>query len=749
MNFSQESKSQLAKLMATENIRVEHRNVSTAMFNLKDRVLTVPIWKDMSGDLYDLLLGHEVGHALETPEQGWHDAVLGTGKFNQSFKHFLNVVEDCRIEKKIKRRFPGLRPSFVNGYSQLMERDFFGIASRDVNTLPFIDRLNLYTKAGVNTGIKFSVEEQKMVDQVEGCETWDDVVRVTETIYGYSKDEQHEMRQNMNDSTDSNEFGDGGDSEESDDFGDGEDTKESDEFGDGDGDGDADEYSDEFDDADDETKQGNNIERFKESQPISGLKGEPVCVTDENFRDNESKLVDERSRPYLYVDIPTPIMSEILTPYARVHEQMEEYWFEHMKYSRNEQDNLYSEFKQKNDRYIGLLAKEFEMRKAASKFAKQKISETGDIDVSRIYKYQIDDNIFRKMTSVAKGKSHGLVLMFDRSGSMDRNMAGTIEQFLILALFCRKVNIPFVVYGFGNEIEGFKCDNGRYPDNSFTKNANEIDMNNVCLREYLNSRMTTRDFVRCVKNLVCLLNSYHNRKDRKFNRPRSEVLSNTPMIEAVVALKPLTDEFRKSNNLDIVNMVLLHDGDSDNITTYRKEDGYVQSLNISSQNVIVRDTKNKIESTVRDLDYDSGLREAVFNWYQKTTGAKIIGFYITSDTVAGVRAPLRLRYYDADGKNLDDCTKSLRGQAKYNAMNDRANILAKKVKEEKFLESHNPGYKKFFFVPGGDDLASENDGLTVQGPVTAAKLKNAFIKMNVKRQISRVLVNKFIGEIAV
>ena len=42
------------------------------------------------------------------------------------------------------------------------------------------------------------------------------------------------------------------------------------------------------------------------------------------------------------------------------------------------------------------MAKEFEMRKAASKFSRQKISETGDIDVSRIYKYQVDDNIFRK-----------------------------------------------------------------------------------------------------------------------------------------------------------------------------------------------------------------------------------------------------------------------------------------------------------------------------------------------------------------
>lgn len=745
MQFTQESKSQLAKLMASENIRVEHRNVSTAMFNLKDRVLTVPVWKDMSGDLYDLLLGHEVGHALETPEQGWHDAVLGSGKFNRSFKHFLNVVEDCRIEKKIKRRFPGLRPSFIKGYSQLMARDFFGIGVRDVNTLPFIDRLNLYTKAGVNTGIKFTAEEQIMVDQVEGCETWDDVVRVTETVYGYSKDEQHQMRQDL-DELSSSGSGDG-DGEESDEFGDGE--QYSDEFGDGDGDGD--EFGDEpgDDDTDTDTKQGNKIERFKESQPISGLKDEPVCVTDENFRENESKLVDARSRPYVYVEIPTPIMSEILTPCARVHEQMEQYWFDHMKYSRAEQDRVYSEFKQKNDRYIGLLAKEFEMRKAASKFAKQKISETGDIDVSRIYKYQVDDNIFRKMTSVAKGKSHGLVLMFDRSGSMDRNMAGTIEQFLILALFCRKVNIPFVVYGFGNETEGFKLDNGRYQKPSFTHNVNEINMHEVCLREYLNSRMNTRDFVRCIKNLVCLMNSYRNRNDRKFNRPRSELLSNTPMIEAMVALKPLTEEFRKSNNLDIVNMILLHDGDSDNITSYRDSDGHTKNMGLASCNVIIRDTKSKIEYAVRDLEYDCGLREAVFNWYQKTTGAKIIGFYITSDSVAGIRGSVRLRYYDAQGKNLADTTKDLRGNAKFHAMNDRANDLAKKIKEEKFLESNNPGYKKFFFVPGGDELSSENEGLTVQGPVTTAKLKNAFIKMNVKRQISRVLVNKFIGEIAV
>ncbi len=194
MQFTQESKSQLAKLMATENLTVEHRKVATASFNLKDRVLTLPIWKDMSGEMYDLLTGHEVGHALETPEEGWHNAVMGTGKFNKNFKNFLNVVEDARIEKKVKRRFPGLRQSFVKAYGQLLEKDFFGIKYRDVNALPFIDRLNLYTKGGVALGIKFTSEEEKMLADVESCETWEDVVRVTEAIFDYSKTEQKEIQ---------------------------------------------------------------------------------------------------------------------------------------------------------------------------------------------------------------------------------------------------------------------------------------------------------------------------------------------------------------------------------------------------------------------------------------------------------------------------------------------------------------------------------------------------------------------------
>ena len=61
------SKSLLAKLMAEENITIQHKKVSTASFDMVRRILTVPIWKEMSNDMYDLFMGHEVGHALDTP----------------------------------------------------------------------------------------------------------------------------------------------------------------------------------------------------------------------------------------------------------------------------------------------------------------------------------------------------------------------------------------------------------------------------------------------------------------------------------------------------------------------------------------------------------------------------------------------------------------------------------------------------------------------------------------------------------
>ena len=64
-------KSNLAKLLATENITIQHNNVKTASFDVKNRVLTLPIFKQKSGDVYDMLIAHECAHALWTPYKEW------------------------------------------------------------------------------------------------------------------------------------------------------------------------------------------------------------------------------------------------------------------------------------------------------------------------------------------------------------------------------------------------------------------------------------------------------------------------------------------------------------------------------------------------------------------------------------------------------------------------------------------------------------------------------------------------------
>ena len=71
MTVNHEIKSHLAKLLATEDLVVEHRHVETAQFNVHTRVLTLPMWEKASGVVYDMLVGHEVGHALYTPDRNW------------------------------------------------------------------------------------------------------------------------------------------------------------------------------------------------------------------------------------------------------------------------------------------------------------------------------------------------------------------------------------------------------------------------------------------------------------------------------------------------------------------------------------------------------------------------------------------------------------------------------------------------------------------------------------------------------
>ena len=63
MTVNIEIKGNLARLLATENLIVEHKQVETAMFDVDRRVLTLPMWQKASNQVYDMLVAHEIGRA--------------------------------------------------------------------------------------------------------------------------------------------------------------------------------------------------------------------------------------------------------------------------------------------------------------------------------------------------------------------------------------------------------------------------------------------------------------------------------------------------------------------------------------------------------------------------------------------------------------------------------------------------------------------------------------------------------------
>ena len=183
MAVQQEIKSQLAKLLATEDIVVEHKQVESAQFNVRTRVLILPLWEKASNDVYDMLVGHEVGHALFTPDEDWwlEYAIPQT---------FVNVVEDARIEKLMKRKYMGLAKSFYKGYSELHDEDFFDLNGQDIDSFNLADRANLHFKLCSILSVSFSSSEKEIITLIQNAETFTETLFAAEALYNFCKQEQ-------------------------------------------------------------------------------------------------------------------------------------------------------------------------------------------------------------------------------------------------------------------------------------------------------------------------------------------------------------------------------------------------------------------------------------------------------------------------------------------------------------------------------------------------------------------------------
>jgi hypothetical protein len=743
-NVLDNAKSNLGKLLATENIRIEHRQVQGPSFDVRDRILVLPIWKEIDADLYDLMIGHEVGHALYTPADGWMDRVKELG---QNFKGILNIVEDARIEKLMKRKFPGLRKPMYTGYTQLVDRGFFSVGMDDMKHLPFADRVNVHFKLGPRAGITFNETEQNLVTRIENCETWDEVMSLSEELFKVAGSEFNDVSNDLFDNMDALEDAINNMEEGQGEQGQGEQAP-SDNSSNGSGKS----LQDAIDklreagknDAADKLERMAKSQAFRQSMQQWADSQELGSITDEALENNQDKLIDDKAYPITYTFWPDIDHKKFVIPAKIVHGILDA---EISQYNGTDTlDTLYSNFMSTNRNYISYLVKEFELKRNAKQLAKARVSKTGKLDVSKVWRYKLSEDLFLQSTEVPNGKNHGMLMVIDMSSSMHNNMAGTIEQIVNLALFCRKVNIPFDVYGFidnNSELEYTKAEirtshNIVDIPNDLRDRTLLINNHNFRLKQLLHYKMGTAEFNKSVKNLLYVANAfkmsggYYYYSTQNIRVPNSMNLGGTPLNESILVLRSLAEEFKKNTKVEVLNTVLLTDGEASYGLNYTENNNRENTRSYGGR-VVIEDRKSKKQVMVSKFANNSTL--ALLEMYRQTTGSRVIGFYLMSGR--GHRNMISSMM----NRNLREFS--------YEAFNAQ---YAAEFTKYKYFGMKIPGYDMYYMVPG-DELEVEDVNMdkVLKGYKDTTKkgsLLKAFKKMQNSKMISRIFLNKFIEQVA-
>ena len=745
-------KDRLAKLLATENITVRHSSkAKTASFDVKGRVLTLPIWKEMDVDLYDLLTGHEVGHALYTPGDEWEAAVNDGVNRN-----ILNIVEDPRIERKVKGKYPGLIRGFTVGYRSLKDMGFFGaldpLEIRELNTL---DRVNLHFKLGASYGIPFDESEYWVVDAVDSLTDFQSAVDLAKKLQiAYSSDM-------LMPRLDDHDFESGG-------------------FDNSDMDGEPIEMPSSDSDEDDgespkQEETGENVDIGQFSADEHGVDSEDF-ETVEEFEQHLEDL-SEDGVDYTYFGLPKAKLEEIIVPHKTVRREMGgilKTWFEKadadygtaegshyygasisrttdMAPTSTNFKSEYNKFRLSSGKIINYMVKEFERKKAADEYKRTTVDKTGILNPLKLHSYQYNEDIFLKRGIVHDGKNHGMVMLLDWSASMTYHMEHTMKQIMNLVWFCNKVQIPFEVYAFTSCYHKYEMVEGEKrlipmienqwdykPDDIYFGASDRFHLLNI-----VSSRMSAKDLNQSLFNLfsASMLWSKYYYKLVDFG-PYS--MGSTPLVEGLMAMQTVIPNFKNHYKLDKVNFICLTDGEGNSSMSkifdpYREEGHGFKSIsyrdNLIFEDPMTRKTYDLRNSQMR-FRMRAGDEQAVFlaKILKERYNISTIGIYLDSSSKSLGRHLLD-KYLGWYSYNKEDHKKARR-----------------ECRESGFATITTAGYDEYYLIPTGNIELDTNTSLPIEdgagADMTKGKLRTLFAKNQKRKFGNRVLANRMLDLIA-
>ena len=700
-----------ARLLATENLTVVRSNAPTASFDIKSRVLTLPMWKDMTPAIEDMLVGHEVGHALYTL-----DKYIKPIQDNPKLKSYMNILEDVRIEKLIKRKYPGLRKRMNEGYKQLNDKDFFGVSKvASLDALNLIDRINLYFKAGFQCGVKFDQEEKPFVNRAERTETIDEVIELAHDIYKFAKEQAEKKKQ------------------------------EREAAGEGDDDGEP-EYMEDLDDLDgDDWHAEEDDNKPEEGEKSAKGKGagqnqteeDLESVTDRAFEQRLEELADQ-STEYRYHKIE-PLGFDPIIGFKQVLKDLDfdfnnvsvgSYYHNRVYGSKTEeqfaqkQQAAVNKFKTDSVSSVNYLVKEFEMKKSAQLYKRAQVSKIGSLDMRKVFAYQLQDDLFKRVTTIPQGKNHGMIMLIDWSGSMSDVIEDTIKQVINLAMFCNKAQIPYRVFAFTSQYvdRNSEAYHQRYKKSveirdRWMKNQNDSVVDPGCfnLLELFSNRMSTSEFNNMIKKLLDPRVFWHSGYD----------LGGTPLNEALLWVYTNVGEYMKNNRIEKMNFITLSDGCGGSLQASGGINRY------SYGNKVKHLLRDPVTKKTYAFGYDAGQQtETLLKMIKDRYDIRTIGFYICANRRNSLGAAIKDNLYGFAGNS-----------------NNVIDEMRKEFKQQGFYSMQGTGRDDLFIVPAESTKIDESE-LKVESDMSARRLATSLGKFLNTKKTSRILLSRFIGYVA-
>ncbi len=706
MTVNLEVKGNVARLLATENLIVENKKVHTASFNVETRVLTLPLWQKSSNEVYDLLVAHEVSHALYTPNEDWDPAVP---------HQFLNVVEDVRVEKLIKRKFAGLSKTFYRGYQQFYEEDFFEVEGKDVNKMNLADKINIYSKIGSFLPVTFTEEEKEILDLVNMANTFDEAQVAALCLYKFCKEESEKEKEEADvqlpnsNSEEKQPVSDSGEESQPIDS-QPQDTEE-----------------------DNDEDQGGTGEQGEQLSQSDTLEVETDTASTNNIQD----LVESNASSSQYLEFADLDLTKIINSNKEVHDYIEDFW---KPYSEEEfmfADRKYEIFKNSAQKEVNYLVKEFEMKKAASSYARASVSRTGVLDCTKLHTYKYNEDLFKKVTTLPDGKNHGLVFVLDWSGSMNSVLEDTVKQLYSLIWFCKKVGIPFGVYTFTEQFNTFPVEYDKFgriepePNYNRTKDSFHISKD-FSLMEFFTSNTSQ-------KVLDCQMKNIHRVviSQRHYNSPHEPPrlgLSGTPLNETILTLRQLIPSLQSKWNVEKIQCVMLTDGESNHLTADRwlprEEEPYL--INHRGPDYTGRWSRRRLHPT-RDFirNRKTGVTYAVLPKYWEFTNTlvKCVKDELPFVNFIGIRL--------INGRDAHEFIRRYN-----NGYSLESGKLITEWKKNKSISLKMVGYDAYFGI--SSNSLSTDTTFDVDEGATKAKIKSAFIKSLKTKKLNKKVLNEFV-----